>query len=446
MQDHYSTSNIPTLQKITESFFSFCKRLRGIEAISGVVLLVFACLAMYWANSQYAESYQSFLHTKISLSIAGWVLSADMHFIINDILMTIFFLVVGLEVRREIHDGALADLRVAFLPIMAAFGGVIVPALVYWMISSPEIYQGWATPTATDIAFAVGVLALLGKSVPSSVRIFLLTLAIIDDIVAVLIIALFYSDGLNIFGLNYFIAGVAIIILLQKMGVFSLTPYILPSILIWYGLLKIGVHPSLAGVLIGLMTPVFSRPHHITHLQQLENTLNEYKSANTSDLQQCVYKLQNAQRELIAPVERVNYIFSPWVAFLIMPLFALANAGVNISEVDLSMLGTINAMVAIAVALVIGKPVGIFLTTWFFIYTGLGRLPTGFNYRWLFLISCLAGIGFTMSIFIANLAFTDTVLLASAKIGILIGSSIAAILGLALGLWIIYSMKRSHNT
>lgn len=445
MQDHQPISSISILQKTTDSFFSLCERVRSIEAVGGMVLLIFATIAMFWANSQYADSYQNFLHSEISLNIAGWVFSADMHFIINDILMTVFFLVVGLEVRREIHDGALADLRVAFLPIMAAFGGVLVPALIYWAISSPNINQSWAIPTATDIAFAVGVLALLGKRVPSSVRIFLLTLAIIDDIVAVLIIALFYSGGLDIFGLGYFVAGVAIIILLQKMGIFSIFPYAFPSILIWYGLLKVGVHPSLAGVLIGLMTPVFSRPHNISPLQQIENALNEYKHADTCDLQQSITKLKLAQRELMNPTERVSYLFSPWVAFLIMPLFALANAGVDIGNVDLGIIGSMNAMVAISIALVVGKPLGIFLITWFFVFIGLGRLPAEFNYRWLFLISCLAGIGFTMSIFIANLAFTDEILLSSAKIGILIGSSIAAIVGLVIGLCVIYSMKNSEK-
>lgn len=442
MQDQQPISSIPILQKATDHFFNLCERLRSIEAIGGMVLLIFAIIAMFWANSQYAESYQNFLHSEISLNVAGWIFSSDMHFIINDILMTVFFLVVGLEVRREIHDGALADLRVAFLPIMAAFGGVLVPALIYWTMSSPSISQGWAIPTATDIAFAVGVLALLGKRVPSSVRIFLLTLAIIDDIVAVLIIALFYSGGLNGFGLGYFFTGIAIILLLQKMGIFSIFPYILPSILIWYGLLKVGVHPSLAGVLIGLLTPVFTRPNHLSPLQQIEHALNEYKHAEASDLQQCVTKLKSAQRDLINPTERVSYLFSPWVAFLIMPLFALANAGVDIGNVNLEMMGSMNAMVAIIIALVVGKPLGIFLTTWFFIFIGLGRVPAGFNYRWLFLISCLAGIGFTMSIFIANLAFTDAILLSSAKIGILIGSTIAAILGLVYGVWVIYSMRK----
>lgn len=225
-------SPIPVLQQLTDKLFQLWGRLRTIEAISGFVLLAFACIAMIWANSDYVDSYHAFLHSKITIDFFGWVLSADMHFIINDILMTVFFLVVGLEVRREIHDGSLADLRVAFLPIMAAFGGVVAPALIYMLVSSPSIHQGWAVPTATDIAFAVGVLALLGKMIPSSVRIFLLTLAIIDDIVAVLIIALFYSGGLDTSGLVYFFAGIAFILLLQKMGIFSILPYVVPSILV----------------------------------------------------------------------------------------------------------------------------------------------------------------------------------------------------------------------
>lgn len=439
-------NNIPItihpLQRLTERGLHFYTIIRSIEAISGIILLLFTAIALFWSNSSYSESYQHFLHTPFALMVGGWHISTDLHFLINDVLMTIFFLVIGVEVRREIHDGALSNFKMASLPIIAACGGVILPALIFMMVSWPigEIHRGWAIPTATDIAFAVGILALLGKFVPPAARIFLLTLAIIDDIIAVLIIAVFYSAGLDYSALSYVLIGFFIIFLFQRMGIYAFFPYVFPAILIWLGLFKVGIHPSLAGVILGLVTPIMPRPHSISALEQAEIALREIK-------EECdpiaVNKLRLAHRELHSPVERVSYHLAPWVAFCIMPLFALANAGVNLSSLNLNYTGTDHIVIGIVAALVLGKPIGIFLITWLCIRLNIGKLSKGMNYQWLFLIGCLGGIGFTMSIFTANLAFYENkLLLDTAKFAILIGSFIAAVIGLIIG---IYIKKKSKN-
>lgn len=428
-------SHISSLQKLTQKFLRYCRMIGAIEAMSGVVLLIFTAAAVVWANSAYSDQYFQILHASLAINIGNFELSATPYFIINDILMTIFFLVVGVEVRHEMHNGALANIKTACLPIIAACGGVLVPALIYMLFTFayPSVQQGWAIPTATDIAFAVGILALLGKKIPASARIFLLSLAIIDDILAVLIVALFYSDGLNFAASSYVIIGLLLIILFQRMGIFSMLPYCLPAAFIWYGLFNVGVHPALTGVVLGLLTPVFSRPNKLSALAQAEAALNHLKHEPNN--QQEMQRLKLAQRELRPPVTRVNDCFAPWVAFLIMPLFALVNAGVNIGQIRLDYLGANQVMLGIAVALVLGKPLGIFLITWLSVRLGIGKLAANFNYQWLLLVSCLAGIGFTMSIFIATLAFNhDQVLLDAAKLGVLLGSLIAAVIGIFIGL------------
>ncbi|TCM65792.1 sodium/proton antiporter (NhaA family) [Acinetobacter calcoaceticus] len=432
-----SKPTIPALQRLTEQAQHYAQVIRSIEAMSGIVLLVFTAIALIWANSMYAQSYLDFLHSPIGFNLGTMEVNTTVHFVINDVLMTIFFLVVGAEVRHEIHDGALADIKMASLPIIAACGGVIVPALIYLAFNRGEhgILQGWAIPTATDIAFAVGILALLGKSVPTSARIFLLTLAIIDDIIAVLIIALFYTESLNFAALSFVAIGLVLVMLFQRMGIFAMPPYIVPGLLIWYGLFKVGVHPSLAGVILGLLTPVISRPSTFSPAQQAERALQHIQQQ--PDNPTAIEQLRIANRELRSPVHRVSYQLAPWVAFLIMPLFALANAGVNISQVSLDYVGANEVVLGIAVALVLGKPLGIFLITWISVRLGIGKLSDQFSYSWLLLVSCLAGIGFTMSIFIATLAFSqDQILMDAAKLGVLIGSFIAAVIGIVLGIYL----------
>lgn len=426
-------------QLITQRAFATLERFVHIEAVSGIVLLAAAALALLWANSPWAASYHALWHAPLSFGIGEWSYSQSLHFWINDALMTLFFLVVGMEIRREIHEGALSKPRQAMLPIIAAIGGVIVPALIYVALNDhPGAVHGWAVPTATDIAFAVGVLALLGPSIPSNVRVLLLALAIIDDIIAVLIIALFYSGGLEASGFVVAGMGIILVLLLQRMGIGSALAYILPGAVIWFGMLLTGAHPTLAGVVLGLMTPVLSAPMRerpLDALARLASDLagHEHKTEDEHKLAHSLKEFRLAQRELLPPVVRVQQALHPWVAFLVMPLFALANAGVSIDSGAFSAAGSEWVMLGIGIALVAGKPLGVVGASWLAVRLGISRLPAGVTWRGVWLVGLLAGIGFTMSIFIAMLAFDDAQTLNAAKLGVLAGSFAAALLGLAWG-------------
>jgi NhaA family Na+:H+ antiporter len=421
---------------IAERFLGTIDRFLHVEAVSGVVLLVAAAAALIWANSPAAASYDSAWHSPLTLGIAGYVISQPLHFWINDVLMTVFFLVVGMEIRREVHQGSLEDIRLAALPLAAAVGGVLVPALLYLALNPElDLRRGWAVPTATDIAFAVGVLALVGRSVPSSMRVFLLAIAIIDDIVAVIIIALFYADGVTYGG--FVIAGLAMLTVLglQRAGIGSAYGYLIPGAVLWFGLFHAGIHPTLAGVILGLMTPVRS----IVRKRPIDAAVREFERQreqnrdNPHALQQPLSELRYAQRELLPPVYRVQMALHPWVAYGVIPLFALANAGVSIGAVDVSGYGTRSVMLGALVGLIFGKPVGIFLGSWIAVRAGWCRLPPGLTWRGVWVVGCLGGIGFTMSIFIANLAFGDGSLLTAAKLGVLIASLVAGTTGLIIG-------------
>jgi Na+:H+ antiporter, NhaA family len=380
-------------------------RFIGVEAASGVVLLTATALALCWANSPLAGTYEALWHRQLSLGIP-LLAPYDLHFWVNDGLMTVFFLLVGLEIRREIHDGTLSDPRVATLPIIAAAGGVIVPALLYLLIgSAPEVRSGWAIPTATDIAFAVGVLALVGRG-SAALRMLLLTLAIVDDVAAILVIAFFYSGGLVAGQFAIAAAGIALVFLLQALGVSSALAYVLPGALVWLGMLRAGIHPTLAGVLLGLLTPV---------------------SADFG------LRARRVQCPAEPPVMRVEAMLHPYVAFGIMPLFALANAGVSLAGLDFSNRGPLMVSSAIVVGLVLGKPLGIVVAARAAVRCKIGELPPGVRPPQILLLGILGGIGFTMSIFIANLAFDDPALLAAAKLGVLVGSAVAATLGFIVG-------------
>ncbi|AOE85157.1 Na+/H+ antiporter NhaA [Pseudomonas sp. TCU-HL1] len=444
-----SPKALPAAQRIADKAFSAFEKFLHIEAVSGIVLLIAAAAALILANSPYANSYEHLWHMPLSFGIGDFVVSNSLHFWINDGLMTVFFLVVGMEIRREIHEGALASLKLAALPMVAAFGGVLVPALLYLSFNSTEgLRQGWAVPTATDIAFAVGVLALLGRSVPASVRVFLLALAIIDDIVAVLIIALFYSGGLD--PLGFAVAGVGILLVLglQRIGIGSAYAYLLPGALLWFGLLKTGAHPTLAGVVLGLMTPVRAVKAMDPPLQLASQAIRDFAKREqaadgSAELMEPIKQLRHAQRELLPPVMRVQMALHPWVAYLVMPLFALANAGVSLNGVNLDQGGSLAVLTGVAVALVVGKPLGVLCCSWLMVRLGWCSLPPGMTWSWMVLIGCLAGIGFTMSIFIANLAFTQPDLLSAAKLGVLVASAIAGVIGLAYGSVLVGRARRA---
>jgi len=435
MNNNNTQPNMPRSQDIAEKTFASIERFLHIEAISGMALLFATTIALIWANSYWAESYFNLWHAQLSIRLGQFYLSKSLHFWINDALMTFFFLVVGMEIRREIHDGALSNVKQAVVPVVAAVGGVIVPALIYLLFNAHPIREnGWAIPTATDIAFAVGVLALLGRSIPGNVRVFLLTLAIIDDIIAVLVIAVFYSDGLHYGG--FLIAGLGMMLVLcfQRIGIGSAFGYIVPGAVVWIGILMTGTHPALAGVVLGLMTPVLSMPAREHPLKIILQEISELKSQNEDEQQMLsLRKIQRTQRELIPPIVRVEKALHPWVAYIVMPVFALANAGISFSEEIFSVNDSMFIIIGIILALVIGKPLGILGMSWISVRLGLGELPSRVTWMSIAVIGLLAGIGFTMSIFIAILAFDEASLISASKLGVLIGSFAAVVLGLILG-------------
>lgn len=411
-----------------------------VEASSGIVLLIAATFAMLWANSAWSETYHRLWQMPLTLGVGALVVNQTLHFWINDGLMTIFFLVVGLEIRRELYEGTLASARVAALPAAAAVGGIVVPALIFVALNRDAALRvGWAIPTATDIAFAVGVLALLGKRVPMSLRILLLALAIIDDIAAILVIALFYSDGLAPVGLVVAAVGIGLVFVFQRLGLRTAWPYVVPGAVIWFGMLHAGVHPSISGVLCGLLTPV-------THAFATENPLGRAAIAlekftermrlgrdDPESLLPPFRELRDAQLGMLSPVVRVQAALHGWVAFGVMPLFALANAGVTLASGVESSGGAWTLYAGIIGGLVIGKPVGVMLATALAVRLGWCSLPDGVGWRGVALVALLAGIGFTMSIFIANLAFPSGERLAQATLAVLIASTAAGILGLVFG-------------
>ncbi|MFA5630494.1 MAG: Na+/H+ antiporter NhaA [Porticoccaceae bacterium] len=442
--------DLPRPQLLAERAFATLERFLHIEALSGIVLLVAAATALVWANSPWADSYHALWHTPVSISVGSVAFSESLHFWINDALMTVFFLVVGMEIRREIHEGALSSIRLAALPVAAALGGVAVPALIYLALNLDTARQaGWAIPTATDIAFAVGVLALLGKSIPGNIRIFLLALAIIDDIIAVLIIAFFFSGGLDYTGFLVAIPGILLVLGFQWIGIGSAYAYIIPGAILWAGLLMTGAHPTLAGVVLGLMTPAVPIRMREKPLELLARVANDLLGRNTASKRDSIHLMQHlrqlrlAQRELLPPVERVQMTLHPWVAYAVMPLFALANAGISAEGIDLATAGAHWVALGVGLALVLGKPIGVIGMSWLMVKLGWCRLPPGVTWGGVCLVGLLAGIGFTMSIFIALLAFADANMLGAAKLGILLGSLVAALLGLSWG-WLYARRLRQH--
>lgn len=373
------------------------ERFISVEALSGLVLLGAALIALGWANSSAAEQYHS-------LWAIRWpsILMRDAHptlrFWVNDGLMTLFFLVVGLELRREFHRGELSRLDTAILPMIAAIGGIAAPAVIYLLLNrDPVTRVGWAIPTATDIAFAVGTLAMLGSRVSRSMRVLLLAIAIADDVVAIVIIAVFYGSPLHPLGIALAAGAVALVLAQQRWRMRQPLVYVPAAILLWLGLLWAGFHPALTGVILGLLTPLA--------LQQPRSR---------------------------APTEQLESRLHSWVAFTVMPLFAFANAGVTIRGVNLDEAnGRIFA--GVTAALVLGKPIGILLATAAAMRLRIVRRPDGVSYRQLGVIAILAGIGFTVSMFMGDLAFGASPLLAAAKLGILAASLTAGALGLIVG-------------
>ena len=420
--------------------FEPVERFLHIEAASGIILMIAAATALVWANSPWSHTYESVWHAPLTLGVGPWDSMQSLHFWINDGLMAIFFLVVGLEIRSELHQGALATVRKATLPAIAALGGVVVPALIYLAVNAedPTLRSGWAVPTATDIAFAIGVLALLGRRVPGELRVLLLALAIIDDIAAIVIIALFYSSGVSSLGLGVAAGGVLLTLAFQRMGIRSAWIYLAPGAVVWAGMLIAGIHPAIAGVIMGLLTPVAY--HHASSRPDMraQAALDEFRARNqggertAQNLDAPLRELRDAQIDFLPPVLRVQAALHPWVAYGIMPLFALANAGVSLAGLDFASATFTGVALGVVGGLVVGKPLGIVIATVISVRLGWCELPRGVGRGAIFVMGCLGGIGFTMAIFISNLAFKDPASLAAAKFAVLMASTVAAICGLGI--------------
>jgi NhaA family Na+:H+ antiporter len=409
----------------------------AIEAASGIVLLAAAALALFLANSRWHDLYEQIWQIPLGLRLGSWAFERPLHFWINDGLMTVFFFVVGLEIRCEILGGELRDWRRAALPLTAALGGMIVPAGIFLACNATRpSAHGWGVPMATDIAFAVGVLALLGKRIPSGLRVLLLALAVIDDLGAILVIALAYSSSLSPLGFAVAGVGMGLIFALQKFGVRSGWGYVLPALLVWMGIRHAGIHPTLAGVIVGVMTPVRAWLGPEAFLDVTASSVQVLRESaapvSAPVLLPSLGTLNVARRDAVSPAERLQYALHRWVAFVIMPLFAFANAGVPIDGVTLDA-GNFWLFIGVAAGLAVGKPVGVIGLSWVAARLGLVTLPSGSGWHGMAIVGLCAGIGFTMALFIAQLAFPAGALMETSKLGVLCGSALAALLALGYG-------------
>ena len=414
--------------------------LMEIESSSAVLILVATALAMFVANTPLVDAYQRFWESHLTLEVAGaHVLDLSMHDLVNDGLMTLFFLVVSLEIKRELVFGELRDPRAAALPIVAAVGGMVVPAVIYVAFNAGGPHaQGWGIPMATDIAFAVAVITSLGSRVPLGARLFLLTLAIVDDLGAIVVIALFYSGGIALGWLLTAVATVALALVLQRSRVRSLWVYIALGTVGWFALHESGVHATLIGVAFGLVTPSFALlapdrfPEVANRLVSEVVDRNEDGVVTADEHEQNDHTLREIRRltrETQSPLHRVETGLAPYVAFGIVPLFAFANAGLPFPDVPLAEWLGDPVVLGIALGLVVGKTLGIFGASWLTVRAGLARYPAGMTQSHLLGVSMTAGVGFTVAIFVANLAFTDGAVVELAKLGIVVGSVVAAVGG-----------------
>lgn len=398
------------------------------EISGGIVLLGAVVVALLWANSPWSDSYRDLWTTELKVSLAGRVLSEDLRHWVNDGLMVIFFFVVGLEVKRELVVGELNSARKALLPGVAAVGGMVVPAAIYLAVNpGGEGFRGWGIPMATDIALALGVLALVGRGLPQQLRIFLLSLAIVDDIGAILVIAIFYAGSIEWSALGAAVGLLLLVVLMRRLRVWWVPLYVAVGSGVWLATLLSGVHATIAGVAMGLLAPARAlSPGAIRKIPFFE------EAEEPSDV-----SVEDARRTKLrafasVPVtERLAHVLHPWTSFVVLPVFALANAGVALGADELTSSLTSSVTLGVTAGLVVGKLVGITGSSWVAARLG-ASLPRGLGWGELAGVAALAGIGFTMSLFIGNLAFTDSDLVGDAKVGILTGSIIAALVGAAI--------------
>lgn len=430
MSDKQNNSRI--VENIRNPFLRFFQ----IEASGGIVLLIFTIIALIWANSIYGETYLHLWEEHLTFGLGRFVISQTVLHWINDGLMAVFFFVVGLEIKREMVAGELSSFKQAALPITAAIGGMVIPALLFVLLNEDQnTNQGWGVPMATDIAFSLGILSLLGSRVPLSLKVFLVAFAIVDDLGAILVIAVFYSSDLH---LNYLIYGLLIYLLLIIFNLNRLRYiplYIIPGLIIWFFFLKSGIHPTIAGVLVAFSVPASRKIRFQKFYDGMNESLNDFycnskkgQIALSRDQLEAIDNMEYHIMNVQSPLQMLEHSLHGFVTYFIMPLFALTNAGVIFQNVGVGEIFS-SLSLQIEMSLILGKVLGIFAFSWLSVKLGLAVLPN--NTKWIHILSLgfLGGIGFTMSLFIANLAFAGGVSLNPAKIGILTGSLIAGIIG-----------------
>ncbi|MDJ0791519.1 MAG: Na+/H+ antiporter NhaA [Acidimicrobiia bacterium] len=410
-----------------------------VEAAGGIVLLVAAVVALVWANSPFYESYFRLFNAHIEFSIGPVHIDESLKHIINDGLMALFFFVVGLEIKRELAVGELNSVKRAAMPAMAALGGMVVPALFFIAIvatGEPDAIDGWGIPMATDIAFSVGVIALLGSRVSVGAKLFLLALAIVDDVGAILVIAVFYTSDLDWGYLALAAGGIVLTYVIRRMGVWHITVYVVIGVATWYFFLESGVHATIAGVILGLLTPATSYYSDEQFRSKAQQVLDRWDVNRASPfarerLDHDALELGRVANASVSPLDRLEHTLHPWSSFVIVPLFALANAGVRFVGQDTGLLEAATSPVSLGVllGLALGKPIGITLATWIGLRFNMGVLPAGTTMRTVVGLGSLAGIGFTVSLFITELAYRESVFADEAKLGIFLGSAVAGIVG-----------------
>jgi len=403
----------------------------------GIALFLSALVALLISNSPWSHQFHSIWETEISLQIGGWSIEKSLHHWINDGLVSVFFFVIGLELKREVIAGELSNPRYALLPVAAAIAGMAIPAAAYLIFNyNGNGAEGWGVPMATDIAFALGVLYFLGDRVPVSLKVFLTTLAVVDDLGAVLVIAFFYTPGINLSSLLIGLLFLLVLALSNRVGIRSTLYYAIMGIIgLWFTFYLSGIHPTIAAVLLAFTIPARPKVRTPTFRNRLENFLTKLRGAPTIDAplvseerHKIVTNIRKVSKMAITPLQRLEHALHPFVAFVVMPVFALSNAGVVISD---SILSNLFSPVATGIfsGLLLGKVVGIGLAVWLLVKTGLCDLPEGMGWWHVIGSGFLAGVGFTMSLFISELAFTEVELLSQAKIAVLISSVLASLIG-----------------
>lgn len=421
-----SRSALP-IDVITSPFVRFAR----MEAAGGILLLASTFAALVWANSRWEASYHAIWNTQLDIGFGGFFLSETRHEWINDGLMSLFFFLVGLEIKREVLIGELSSLKQAAFPLIAAIGGTIVPALIYVTLNRGEVaHKGWGIPMATDIAFALGVLALLGDRVPVSLKIFVTALAIVDDIIAVLVIALFYTGQIRFLSLAMALGGIALSFGANLLGIRRPAIYAFLGICVWSAVLQSGVHATVAGVAFAFTIPARTYIDRAHFLEKGRRLLDRFEAAPPDSFEEhsAIHTLEEQCELVESPLHRIEHRLQPWVVFFVMPLFAFSNAGVQILG-NMTAAAKSSVCLGVALGLFLGKPIGISLFAWLASKARVATRPAGVSWRQIFGASWLCGIGFTMSLFIATLAFGEGSLLDMSKIGTFAASVAAAICG-----------------